>query len=826
MPFDWLLIWGVTQATGALVKPVLEDFAKDVVKDSAKDYVKNCFGSVFKPLQKEAHEKALGKALKELVQLIDAELRNAGVPESQTEAWAGDVKQFIRTKGLQEALRQAFSSSNCAVDGALLKQDWRQLPEPSPLPPDFDWDYVAKAFSRKLRALREEDGDLRQILQTQAAVETAAHTRQALGVQPDFHLQPYREALLERYANLHFDTLDMSGANYDGVKLWSVFVPQTVREAREYLPQLYEIPKEYLRRLVECGELDSEYAALAKELVEERRRAYLDQLPRSVQELVADDQLTRLVFLGDPGAGKSSLLQHLALQWARIESAAEREALPLPLLIEFKEYDRWDCPNGKSFVRYLHDAQNWHRLDQVKLDERLKDGKHATLLLLDGLDEVFDLPRRSQVINDIHYFSNQYPQVRMIVTSRVIGYKPQRLADAEFRHFLLQDLDERQINDFLDRWHDTTFSDARDRAVKKARLARAISDSPAIRELAGNPLLLTMMAILNRNQELPRERIQLYEQASRLLLHQWDTERALDSHPQLKGHVGPKEKSEMLREIAYAMQSAPEGLAGNLIGEDELEAMLSRYLKEELGFGQPRAAARDLIAQLRLRNFILCYRGGGSYSFVHRTFLEYFCATVIHQRFVQKLDLDYLLHEIFAPHWRDEKWHEVLCLIVGQVAESSVEQVAQIIEFLLKQQQDKTSNFHHLFLAARFCQELRNPRTLGATFENVRAALEALLRFGFPYFYGQHEPEAERRNRMRAKTIAALVNAELLDQPVSWLKDRAVNDDDYDVRQAALRELARGWKDDPDILLLLRDRAANDYNWTVRQAAVEELARM
>jgi hypothetical protein len=53
---DWLVVWGVTQVTGALVKPVLEDFAKDVVNDSAKDYVKNCFGNVFKSLQKDAHQ--------------------------------------------------------------------------------------------------------------------------------------------------------------------------------------------------------------------------------------------------------------------------------------------------------------------------------------------------------------------------------------------------------------------------------------------------------------------------------------------------------------------------------------------------------------------------------------------------------------------------------------------------------------------------------------------------------------------------------------------------------------------------------------------------
>lgn len=255
------------------------------------------------------------------------------------------------------------------------------------------------------------------------------------------------------------------------MKLWKVFVPQTVRESREYLPQLHEIPKDHLRRMVAGGELDAKDAEmLAQEGMQERQRAYLDQSPCSVLELVADDRLMRMVVLGDPGAGKSSFLQQLALEWAR----AENEALPLPLLIELKEYDRWDCPNGKSFVRYLHDAQAWHRLDQLKLDERLRAAKQPTVLLLDGLDEVFDLTRRSNIVNDIHYFSNQYPQVRVIVTSRVIGYKPQRLADAEFRHFILQDLDEAQINDFLDRRHDTTFKNAQDAAAKKARLAKAI----------------------------------------------------------------------------------------------------------------------------------------------------------------------------------------------------------------------------------------------------------------------------------------------------------------------------------------------------------------
>ena len=33
--FDWLALWGVTQAVGFVFKPILEDLAKDAAKDWA-----------------------------------------------------------------------------------------------------------------------------------------------------------------------------------------------------------------------------------------------------------------------------------------------------------------------------------------------------------------------------------------------------------------------------------------------------------------------------------------------------------------------------------------------------------------------------------------------------------------------------------------------------------------------------------------------------------------------------------------------------------------------------------------------------------------------
>ncbi len=45
------------------------------------------------------------------------------------------------------------------------------------------------------------------------------------------------------------------------------------------------------------------------------------------------------------------------------------------------------------------------------------------------------------------------------------------------------------------------------------------------------------------------------------------------------------------------------------------------------------------------------------------------------------------------------------------------------------------------------------------------------------------------------------------------------------MRRAAVQELARGFKDDPDTKTILIERASTDDDADVRRAAVQELAR-
>jgi hypothetical protein len=419
------------------------------------------------------------------------------------------------------------------------------------------------------------------------------------------------------------------------------------------------------------------------------------------------------VILGDPGSGKSSLIRYVALVWAAMSESMSHTSARIPVIIELGQYGRWECEERKDFVGYLEKGSVWHTWP-VGLPGDLFRCPGRAALLLDGLDEIFDPQRREDVVNDIQRFVADFPDVPILLTSRVVGYSSRRLRDAEFRHFMLQDLDEKQIEDFIDRWHDRTFDDTEQAGLRAARLKKSIIDFKSIAMLAGNPLLLTMMAVLNRHQELPRDRTDLYEQASRVLLHQWDTERALSDYPGLSSEVGYREKTDILRRVAWHMQAEPGGLKGNLIDGATLTNVIELYLREELHFDQARTAARAVVDHLRLRNFILCFAGANSYAFVHRTFLEHFCASeIVHKFNVDKSLSSNGLIDLFTTNCRQDEWHEVLRLVCARIDPSFV---GHIVESLADSSSPEKwtpgERLLELPLAVYCLSEVRNSRSL------------------------------------------------------------------------------------------------------------------
>jgi len=851
---DWLVIWGATEAVGILVKLILEDLVKDGAKDFAKDFFKDSLKNVIFG-EKDPRKVAAGKAIKKFLELVQQQLKIGGLPPEQIKLYIKDVKQFISNKSVKEILGKAFESDRESLDAELLEQTWTQLNLTS-LPPRFKWQTIANQYLAEVQEILFDSKDLRDILNAQNLDSIQKNTQETAGIIPEFDLRQYQEALCERYSNLNLSSVDPNTYDYrEKLKVWQIFIFQDVRSIYEsFLPQAYEIPKEHQRRLQDSNQLD----AIDLENLEKYRRGYFSQPIVSVLDVINDKQkYPYIVILGDPGSGKSTLLQCLALNWARspLNSVTSQ---PIPLLIELRTYIRsGESGHCKNFLEFFHQSPgSICHLNQHQLQEQLKAGD--AVVMFDGLDEIFDPGKRDDVITAIHRFTNEYPRVRAIVTSRIIGYKPQRLQDAGFHHFILQDLNAEQIQDFVRRWHELTFTDAGEKARISQRMERALAYSSTIRDLAGNPLLLTIMAILNRGQELPRDRAELYNQASRVLLYQWDVERSLVEDSRLDPKtIDAKDKQEMLRRVAYNMQAAPEGLAGNIISAEDLENTLTAYLKNK-DFDGPKERAKLIINQLRTRNFILCYLGADTYGFVHRTFLEYFCASEVVERFqkTQEISLEELKTDVFGKHWDDESWQEVLCLIAGLIAGKFT---GKLIEFLIEQD-GAAKKFSNLFLAAKCLNEVRERKEIAAVESQLLKRLKELTKYDLNYYYEAYEEEGTLVTEIRTQAVSAIAftwkdDPETLPflkklaqfdedsdvrraavqelarggkndpKTLPWLKQLAQSDDDWDVRYAAVHELAGGWKEDPETLPLLKQLAQFDDDWDVRYAAAQELAR-
>ena len=693
---EWLVLWGVqnfagfifSEVVGKLAQSTLEDYVKDFFKDSIKDLV---------GLAKEKPLKvAFGKGITEFLYIVQGELEDAEIDNVSILQYQDSLEKFVQDKSVLQTLGQPLSKALGTIsttdgdffDIGLLAQKWNDL-NLQRLPDEFNWQKIGKRYTKKVTAIVRESDELRKLLDSENLAGIRTSLEQSLPISPDFEFTRYQAGLKNAYGKLKLDSLDTSGCNYS-LQLWNIFVPQNVKEESN------------------------------------------STQPISILDLINDGEkiYKYTVILGRPGSGKSTLTQYKALEWATTKEIS----LPLqelPLLIELRNYvENRDKP--QNFLHYLHQGSGvlGGTLNQHELDEWLNN--RQTVVMFDGLDEVLDDRTRENVVIDIINFTTNYPKVRVLVTSRIVGYEQQRhrFQSANFREFMLQDLNIDQITSFVTQWHKLAFEDQSDEGDRKCdRLLNSIDRSSAFQELAGNPLLLTMMAILNRFEELPRDRATLYERASELLLQRWDGSKNLPNNsllpPLVNEHLDYTKKQEMLRLVANRMQEAAGTLEGNLvISKEDLEETLTQYLKDKM-IDQPALLATGLRDNLTTRSFILCFLGGDAYGFVHRTFLEYFCAWYFVVAFEKKreITMQELKQNVFGNYWHNSSWHEVLSLIVGKL---DVRPAQEIIEYLLEQD-GASNNFSNLFLAAKCCEDMRDFRQIPETQNRLVEKLQSVV---------------------------------------------------------------------------------------------------
>lgn len=360
-----------------------------------------------------------------------------------------------------------------------------------------------------------------------------------------------------------------------------------------------------------------------------------------------------LMLLGGPGVGKSTFLRKVGLEALKEENGNFEHAC-IPVFLELKTFTA-DQIDIKALI--IEEFRTCGYPDPEQMTKTaLKLGK--LLILFDGLDEV-PAANLDNVMRKIGDFVDRYSQNRFIASCRIAAYKGgfTRFTDVEMAEF-----DDAQIETYIKNWFDSTPHQYRyqlDKEMKTAeqcwRALNAIGHR-ATKELARNPLLLTLLCMVYDNsQNFPRNRADLYEKALSIFLEEWVAEKRVRREESISQYLDIAAEKRMLSEIA-ARNFEENRL---FFTKDELIDQIQEFGKGDANT-PPAFNASKILETILVDQGLFIERVRGSYSFSHLTFQEYLTANYIVRdtRSIQALVSD---------HLHNEQWREIFLLTAGRM---------------------------------------------------------------------------------------------------------------------------------------------------------------
>ncbi|UVM74362.1 NACHT domain-containing protein [Pseudomonas alvandae] len=405
--------------------------------------------------------------------------------------------------------------------------------------------------------------------------------------------------------------------------------------------------------------------------------------PEGKSLLAELQEYRRLVVLGDPGGGKTTLSNWLAWRLASGLSSPLPDALknrvPIPCVLRDMPVELFS--NDVTLVdlafsvsdKLLGPKSNI----QVKSSLAMRVSRGAYVLILDGIDEI-PVNHRHVVAGWIKSASEQAGCV--LATSRIVGYEdgpvdgfegavgqhaskkyPEKKFDAKYSVESIQDdvshkiltsarwaegseskepvkwaqirylmpFDQGRIASFAENWYRQRCMSHQEATEKTTDLLAALSQSDVTQKLARTPNLLSLMAIVHRERaHLPDGKALLYEEIVNAYINTIDKQRKIEPGDIL-AQYGWKDRKAWLAYVGFKMQATRNEIGGRDAGILAEEADVEQWLREAMettGVPSPDQAAITFLSWVARRSGLLLPRGEARYAFVHLSFQEYFCA--------------------------------------------------------------------------------------------------------------------------------------------------------------------------------------------------------
>ncbi|MBL3599772.1 MAG: SUMF1/EgtB/PvdO family nonheme iron enzyme [gamma proteobacterium endosymbiont of Lamellibrachia anaximandri] len=349
------------------------------------------------------------------------------------------------------------------------------------------------------------------------------------------------------------------------------------------------------------------------------------------------------VLIGDPGAGKSALVNQLAWQLSANDADAElpdvlQGGIPVRIVLRQVEIPgnakvgraKWLWQALETDIRDLLEGSaqgRGEKAPQVVSALRHRLGENpGGMILLDGLDEVPAAgERRTHLLQAIRALVEELPaSTRIMLTARPYAYTDPGWRLAGFTPLFLTPFDEGQRSQFINGWYraaKTRFGlREQDLKLRVPDMLERVENREHLRELARRPLLLTLIATLHASGgSLPEDRAELYRDSVNLLLYQWRANRCFRNSDGQPLSLSEPLLRESLQQLAWsAHKTQREQRDSNGVANISRNQLLDAFEPLLATLGRD-----DLLAYLEQHSGILISRGRDHYAFPHRSFQEY-----------------------------------------------------------------------------------------------------------------------------------------------------------------------------------------------------------
>ena len=455
----------------------------------------------------------------------------------------------------------------------------------------------------------------------------------------DEHGLPDIDCLVQQVRSQRHDKIeDQCGT----LKLLDINRPVNLDKIYIEVNLLEEIPSQQWLELAELQNLTPQ----------EFQTVGLDEL---FQQWIVGIQLvenyTKIRILGNPGTGKTTFLQHLALQCNRGLFMANR----VPIFITLKSFVEESKETGEvSFLNYIRsEFLTSNIINPSTIDNLLCEGR--VLLLLDGLDEVLTIDTNA-VYQEINRFTEKYHKNLFIITCRTAGniHNLNGFIDVEIAPFTSE-----QITEFSQKWFSTLIKNPTEDTHQQAVQFIQLLDLPEnlrFRQLAATPLFLHLACWIFVHQgQFPGSESEFYKQCLDLLLGKWDEIRGVQ-RDSISPELALPQKLKLLSEIAIKTFERGEYFFEKRTIEEYISDYLYQLSDAPIDSEELQLASEDILKAIALQHGLLTERSRGIFSFSHLAFHEYFTArNIIMNSYLKSLEeaLEELINHVVEPRWRE-----------------------------------------------------------------------------------------------------------------------------------------------------------------------------